>query len=282
NNSGLVEVRRARLVLRGGGSHRGTFTTIPGALLEFGGGTHDFQNTSRIAASRIYISAGTVNISGTYEVTDQTDISSGVLTFNPSAVLTNIGDALTIRGGTVNLNSGEELVTSSLYLIGGTLAGSDALSVLETLTWSDSSMIGSGTTFSYGEVLLRGAAATLGRTFMNFGTATWFGVGNMAASPGALFYNAGTFDVQNDQTFASSCQAEFYNAGTFQKTAGFGTTTIGLVFSGEGSVDVQTGSVNFACGSQPGGGGSSLITVVDGALVDVLRRGERNAGWSPP
>jgi hypothetical protein len=73
----------------------------------------------------------------------------------------------------------------------------------------------------------------------------------MSASSGIVFDNQGTFEVQNDQAFSSACLASFTNEGIFRKTSSFGTTTIGLVFSNNGEVDIQTGTVDFSCGSGP-------------------------------
>ena len=282
NNSGTVEVQQGNLELANGGSHSGSFLAAPGTLLQFTGGTHDFLSTSSISAAHVHFGSGSANLSGAYEVSDETYIGNGVVTFNPSADVSNVGTLLTIRAGIVNFNSGEPLVPSRLVQTGGTLAGSDELYVLDSFIWSGGSQIGSGTTYAFGEVALTGSGMTLGRTLVNFGTATWTGVGPMFASPGAVFHNAGTFDAQNDQTFASSCQATFYNEGTFQKTASYGTTTLGLHFEDAGTVDVQTGTVNFACQTSPGRGGSgwprsigSLGLPVGQDLVAALLRRER-------
>src|SRR5262249_22843313 len=70
-----------------------------------------------------------------------------------------------------------------------------------------------------------------------------------------------------------------------QKTAGGGPTTIGLRFNNTGTVDIQSGTVNFTCGGgspgnfllpppgprPPWGGLSSAVSITPNDLLSVLR-----------
>lgn len=89
------------------------------------------------------------------------------------------------------------------------------------------------------------------RIIANRGTATWTCPGNIQASEGATWNNltGATFDVQNDGLFNGSVEETptFNNltGGLFKKSAGTGTSIIGINFNNEGTVDLQSGRTNF-------------------------------------
>ena len=65
----------------------------------------------------------------------------------------------------------------------------------------------------------------------------------------------GIFDARNNEPFVANLGGAapvFNNLGTFEKTVGTGVTTMALLFNNTGTIDVQTGTVNFT------GGGTGL------------------------
>ncbi len=255
NNGGYVYVVYGRLTLTGGGNHTGTFFDASEGTLVFNGGAHDFQSTAYLAFRSVIFDSGTVNMNGTYYAPGSTVFRGAVVTFNPGTVVYSLGADLAVLSGTVRLNSGAALFPSTLFLVSGTLTGSDSMTVVGRLTWWGGTLSGTGTTTVTDGIDFSGSNMTLGRVLTNLGTATWTGAGGIFVTPDGVFNNNGTFDVQNDQSFTStSCLGTFNNAGLFQKTGSYGTTTMGVVFNNTGTVDVQTGTVTFPCGGAPVGG----------------------------
>ncbi|MBZ5640950.1 MAG: hypothetical protein LAO51_19605, partial [Acidobacteriia bacterium] len=89
-----------------------------------------------------------------------------------------------------------------------------------------------------------------------------FGVGT-----GAVINNSGTWDCQSDASFTNGFggAATFNNllGATFKKSAGPGTTGVGITFNNSGAVNVQSGTVNFS----GGGTGSGTFTGSVGTTV---------------
>jgi formylglycine-generating enzyme len=84
----------------------------------------------------------------------------------------------------------------------------------------------------------------------NSGTINWTGTGQwwLLGQYGATINNTpgGLFDIQSDSTlFPAYVPAVFNNAGTVRKSAGTGTSTIGLNFNNTGMVAVLQGTLNF-------------------------------------
>jgi fibronectin-binding autotransporter adhesin len=255
NNSGSASVNDGTLTLNGGGTQSGSFAvpTVQGAL-EFAGGTFDFQSTSSISTPNVVFSGGTAGINGTYNVTGSSTFSGATVTFNSGTTVGNLGAAVTVSGGSVTFNAGQAITLTALLLSGGTLNGSDNLTVSGLFTWWGGTMSGTGTTTANGGITIDGSGMTLARPLTNTGTALWTGPGDIAATADAVFNNPlnAVFDIQNNQTFSGpSCIPVFNNAGIFRKEASYGITAIGLFFNNTGTVDIQTGTVNFSCGMLP-------------------------------
>lgn len=84
-----------------------------GTVRFFGGGT----------------SSATVHIYGTYNITGETHFTGSKIYFHPQATLVSLGNSVSLGGGFVYLDSGEDIVTSSFNSPGGWLLGSDDLTV---------------------------------------------------------------------------------------------------------------------------------------------------------
>ena len=107
------------------------------------------------------------------------------------------------------------------------------------------------------EIKFPGSSGTLviyERTFVNEGTLT-FSDGNIYAGYGARIENTGTFraNAEPPQGLTAFRQApggaaRVVNSGTFEKTAGTGTTVVDLLFDNNGTVEAETGTLNFKRG----------------------------------
>ncbi len=133
----------------------------------------------------------------------------------------------------------------------GVLTGAGTVDVTGSLSTESGVMEGSESL-----VLLPGAAATLrdfwleeSSTFVNEGTATFESPGVIFMLNAAQIVNVGAF-YANSESYAAEIRAFegsplFVNLGRFEKTAGTGTTTVGVEFENLGSVSEPTGGLSF-------------------------------------
>ncbi len=267
NNTGSVSVSSGTLSISGDGTHTGPFNAT-GATLTFAGGTQTLSAASTVTAANLNVSGGTITFNGALSVSAAVNFSfgtvvvnagysagtsssfGGTVTLNPAATLTSAGSTLNLSG-IVTLNSGEAISVTSLNQSGGTLTGSDNITVSGTFAWTGGTHGGSGTTNANGPMDLSGFGKTLGRT-LNLAagqTATMSGASSyMYLSTGSTFNNNGTVDIQNDNEgfYSSGTPGPFNNAGTLDRTSGSGTAYVDVTFHNTGTVSVQSGilSVN--------------------------------------
>src|SRR5205807_1282090 len=159
----------------------------------------------------------------------------------------------------------------NFLMSGGTLTGAANLMVSGTLTWSGGTMTGGGHTTVNGTTALSGFPTLDTRTLYNYGAAVWTGGGFVAANNGGIWNNqpGSLFDAQADASFVnfSGAPVQFNNRGLVRKSAGSGTTSLGVAFTNAGTVHVQTGTLsfdslsNFAGGTLTGG-----IYILEGTL----------------
>jgi hypothetical protein len=108
----------------------------------------------------------------------------------------------------------------------------------------------------------------------NAGTAVWR-AGGLTIANGAVWNNlpGSVFDVQNDVKLNGYLGGTFNNQGTFRKSAGSGTTTIGVSFTNQGTFAVRSGMVRFV-GDYTQTGGDTLVSAAAslavGGLVNIL------------
>src|SRR5262249_18561896 len=156
---------------------------------------------------------------------------------------------------TLNLSTGSSVSVAVLTLSGGTLAGSDALTVSGPAVWTGGTMAGSGATAARGGLQLGAAdnnphALVLdGRTLANAGAAAWLGnFGYLDQQHGSAFVNqpGATLDIRNGLPwFNDQANSTFANQGTLTKSAG-GATTLYAALNNTGTLDVETGTLNLA------------------------------------
>src|SRR6185369_3123553 len=137
NNSGSVTVPSGKLSLEGGGTHTGTFTAEAPGVIAFAGGTHGVNGTANL-------------IGGTYNVTGTTRVSGGFNHGVAAGVTVLSVGALYISGGSFSLSGGEPVTVPSYLQTGGTLGGSDTITVTGMLVWHGGFIDGSGTTNAAG------------------------------------------------------------------------------------------------------------------------------------
>jgi RHS repeat-associated protein len=189
-------------------------------------------------------------------------------------------------------------VTGTANFAGGTITGSSSLTVQGLLTWTNGVMSGTGTTTAAGGLQLGAADDKLDietldtRTFNNAGAAVWIGDGFFDATGshdhyfnqlnGSAFNNqvGASLTIQNDAHWFSDVQFQFgypdrpyshndgstfINAGALTKSAGAGVTEFDVIFTNNGSVAVQQGTLSLA----GDGSASGSFTVASGTTLGL-------------
>jgi hypothetical protein len=176
NNSGTTTISAGRLDLSGGGTDSGSFSGA--GTLEFGGGDHRLLGGASVAITNLVVSGGTVTNLGSFVVAGSTLVSGGTTEFTPPGTLNGLGSAVTITSGTLNLNSAEPVNVSTFNESGGTLGGTDTVTISGPATWTGGSMDGPRTDVANGGLLINpvnGGNVQMrnGRVLNNGGATTW-------------------------------------------------------------------------------------------------------------
>ena len=275
-NLANVEVAAGTLDLSGGGTD--TFTSYSGAgTIDFGGGTRTIDVNSSITTSNVDFNGGTTTVNGTYNAGTSTTVSGG--TGNLNVATAGLGAiSLTTSGGTLNLEAATA-TAASLAQSGGTLSGTGTLTVTGAATFNADSYAESGT----GRTLVEGGASitannslslTLSGTLELQGTSTVTGTsggiiglgttGTLKLDSGAIFNDeSGT---SGTGLTISGTTGTVSNAGTWEKTSNTNTTTINTAFSNTGTVEVQTGTLDFN-GNLTNSG--TVETTATGAIIQL-------------
>ena len=258
DNSGTVQVLSGTLSLQGDSTDTGSFTVSGGATLGFDSGA------ATLGSGSIISGAGTVEIGG------------GTVNVNAGSTY-NVSGLTTINSGTVNFNSGNNITTGTLTQSGGTLTGSDTVTVSGLLTWTGGTESGTGTTVANGGLAITASNAAFtildGRTLTNAVTATVNGIGNQYLDIGdnAVLNNlpGATFDFQADVTLRTNYEVSgagtFNNQGTLEKSADTtsDTTNFEAILNNSGTVQVLSGTLSLQGGSTEMG---SLTVSAGGTL----------------
>jgi hypothetical protein len=262
NNSGTlsnpvrVNIQNGTLDLAGGGTD--SWVTYSGVgTIQFGNGTRTLDTNSSITANAAF-SGGSTTINGTYNAAS-TNVSGG--TANLPIATASLG-AVTVSGGTLNL-SAATASASSLAQSAGILTGTGTLTVAGTSLLTGGTETGAGTTIADGATtLFNGALQTV--TLDGAHTLQLGGAGSVADTTAALFgetlnLNNGaqliiasgatltdqtTTGNGNGLTIGGSGAAAVTNDGTYTKT-GNGTTQVNVTFNNSGTVNVDTGTLQF-------------------------------------
>jgi hypothetical protein len=157
-----------------------------------------------------------------------------------------------------------------LNLSGGTLGGSQTVTVLNSMSWTGGTMTGAGRTVIPSSVTLTIAnpdtVSLASRTLDNGGTVMCSGStftmngGVVTNEPGALF------QVQNPYSFSLSAGSpRFDNAGTFRNTGSGTANFFNIDFNNYNLVDIQGGILAF----DGGGTNTGAISVPAGTTLNL-------------
>lgn len=201
-----------------------------------GGSSGSWQTTSNWSTGKVPTSADIACIGAGVTV----EVSSGA---NASGVLADEG-TLVLRGGSLELaNALEESTVHALTASGGTLKGAAKLGVSSSLSWTEGTMEGSGST-----VLKTAASGTVHaisvtlseRRLVNEGTLT-LSAGSIELEHGAVFSNSGTFDMNDNE---KACEEGCNRTGLEKSSGSSSFVNTGVVKKAEGArgvgLDVNT------------------------------------------
>jgi fibronectin-binding autotransporter adhesin len=233
------------------GTCAGSWSVAAGATLQLGSGTTAAAVSGPISgAGTVQFTTGTVNYTGTYNVTGGTQATNGAVNFNSPATATSVGPLNVSDSGTLNFATGKTITTSSITQSGGTISGSDTMTVSGAITWSGGTQSGTGTTNANGGMTLTGEPFFSGRTLNNAGTATWNGIAFLMEN-GAVFNNlsGATWNSENDGAiqYEGGTTPVFNNIGAFEKTGGTsssgGGISAAITFNNTGTVTNSSGTL---------------------------------------
>jgi hypothetical protein len=250
NNTGSVEAKSGILVVSNAGSCTGTcggsWSVSSGDTLQLGSGTTAALSGAISGAGTVVFNSGTVNYTGAYDVTGGTQAVLGTGNFNTGATVTSAGPLNISEDGNLNFSTGKTITASTLTQSGGTLTGSDTLTVTGATTWSGGTQSGTGTTEADGGMTISGEPFQDTRTITNAKTATFTGDAYLMLD-GAVFNNKGTWNHEGDTEieFDGGSTPTFNNTGTFEKTSGTSTSGGGvgpsINLKNSGTVSAQSG-----------------------------------------
>ena len=136
---------------------------------------------------------------------------------------------LSVRNGTLNFSTGSSVTISALNLTGGTLTGTDNITVSGVTTWSSQGTLsGASTLMAEGELNITAPSGsgfvTLNTpTLENFGTATFTGTGFIQMRAPPSLTNRRTWNLETEGLSVSSGSDTFNNEGTLNTTGSSGS-----------------------------------------------------------
>jgi hypothetical protein len=275
NNSGSVEVQSGVIIFGGGGSFAGTLVAT---------------NQTQVNLSQ----GGYLNGTFTASTNANINLEGGTFTYGPSLILRGPGtNALTqagvltltntvipnlsLTGGTVMLgpafqNGG---AITNLTLNGSLLSGTNTLT--GTMNWLAGQINGVFTVASSGVLNLSGSANVFQNAALtNSGQIIWNGSGNWYlenGSVGGILNNlsGGVIAVQCNAAINPSGNVYFINSGTVIKSLSSGTTVVAVSFTNNGTVTLESGTMDFNAGGSFGGsfvaGNGTAFYFYEGGLL---------------
>jgi hypothetical protein len=276
NNFGTVEILGGTLLLSGGGTDAGVITVPAGTTLDLAGGEFTSSgNPSITGAGNFLVSGALGTLGGTVFLTGSNVFSNGSIDFTGTYILTNA--PLPISGCAVSFD-GTSLVTPTvLTLSGGSLGGSNLVTVSSAMNWSGGSLAGTGRTLVLPSAPLNITCTSpmfiTSRTLEIGGSATWTGASLISMNGGVITNDAGaTFNALTPMTLQGGGSARFDNAGVYRTAPVAGTTTLSVAFNNYNDTQLQGGTL------QLGGGGLNNGTMeVPAGTTLVLGNGAFNA-----
>jgi hypothetical protein len=248
-NAGALSVDSGALILSGGGSWVPTSASIAdGAAIQFPSGSHALGGDVSLTGGEILVNGGTVAIVGTYSATGLTHLTSGTLSFDPTAPAT-VGQ-LVLAGGTLN-GGGIVNVTGQFTWSGGRLDGTGTLDVTASAT----------ATFDGGtKVLVQRRLAVGGSAAWTSGDIFTGGAAELNVLAGGSLSASGTVGFTYNQGNGASTMT---NGGAFVSG---GSVSVSGIFNNTGTLAVQSGLLQLG-----GGGnwsGTQSVTIGTSALLN--------------
>ena len=256
-NTGTVDAQSGTIQFGGGSiigsTIGGTYNTASGATIQFTGGSFTETGPVTVTGSGLCRQNG-----ATVTLTDQIAnfvLAAGNVALSPTFEGSGAIQNLQLDGATL---TGTNTVTGTLGMDGGGLAVASPLTVATN-----------------GVLNFNGAAVTINSPLTNAGTVNWSGstlvLANNASGHTGAIYNqpGGLFDLQSDQAVSSAgYNHEFFsNAGTVRKTAGLGISSFNIAFTNTGTVDAQSGTIQFGGGSIIGSTIGGTYNTASGATI---------------
>lgn len=194
------------------------------------------------------------------------------------------GGGIELTGGQLDVAAGVTMTGTDLAINGGELGGPGTARATGTVTWTGGSMRDSGTT----------VIAPGGHLEIDHQTSIWLGYQRTLRTEGTGRWKSGTWYFEQESTwdntgaFAANSESggmghwnigfggpsKLLNSGTLTKTAGTGTTHIGMPLTSTGNLLQETGELRISQvqGETSGRLGATLaggsLTVKDGGSLD--------------
>jgi hypothetical protein len=211
-----------------------------------------FNNTGLVR-----VNTGTLSLGGGGSATGQFDLLGGGMevgggyAFNGGVTITGTNKAKIV--GNVSVNGA--VTAKNVEQTAGVLTGAGTLAT-ETYAWKGGTLDGTGTTSVSSSLELSGNDKFLDARVLSLGasaSATWSS-GNIFGANAGRIENAGLFLNSFDASllYQTGVVPVFNNTGEFRKTAGSGTTSIGVTFNNSGITRVNSGSLRLNGGSATG------------------------------
>jgi uncharacterized repeat protein (TIGR01451 family) len=231
---------------------------------------------SQAAGGTLSFSGGGTMNGGTIQATNATsavDFASG--TFTIAGGNLSGGGMMRLNGATLTVNSAVT-IPASFQHSSGTLNGTAQVSIPTTTIYSltGGTMSGTGTTavLSGGTLHIdtTGSSPTLRTlTIASGGTLAWTsGTNAVLMQNGNTITNGGTIDLQSSGTFGTLAAGTITNNATLQKTTGGGTVLLASPLANNGTVDVQTGTLDMVNTAAVTHGGGGVFNIASGATLD--------------
>jgi hypothetical protein len=260
NNTGTVDVQSGTLKFTSfvDGTHTGTFTIAAGAMiLTEENSDHNFDEGSAI------------NGAGTFEITN------GLITMNGTTNGTAIGSDVTFKlSGNSRLN------------------GDGKLSINGTFEWTSTGLVEPEILIinSGGNLNISGDSQKTYRAYPhgtnridNYGTITWTGTGALGSYGAINNKSSGVIDIQNNATLDASGGAwTVINDGLIKKTAGTGTSSFRANVTNNGTLQVDTGTLDLYTSTLTNYNDNSEHPWLNGGVYDLQGKFKFKAPYDRP
>ena len=197
------------------------------------------------------------------------NLKSGGIALNGNASCSNgamfTGGGTNVLGGTGTLTMSGSVTLSNLVLAVAGLSGN--ATVYGDFNWTSGTLNPSSSlTLGVGGIInLSGSSPVyLNGPFTNVGTVNWKGTGNLGinnnsyvgTSGGIVNLAGAVFNIQNDQSIVNVNGSPYFsNAGVIVKWPTFGVTAIAVAFNNNGTVEIDSGTLNLTGPHTLTGGG---------------------------